>query len=360
MDENIDFLEDLISIPSPSGFEDEIGECWSEYVTPYVSDVQVDNYGNTIATLNPGASKTVGVFCHLDEIGYMVRHVTDDGFIYLQAVGGVDESVARGNRVTIHGRDGPVTGVMGGKSIHLLVQDENRTVPKLEDIWIDIGADDRESVMEAGVHVGAPVVFNSGLDRLEGSRIAGRGLDNKAGMWTVAEVARELAEENLDVTVKLIATVQEEVGMAGAKMLRNEVELDAGITVDVSFATGTPPVSEEKHGRIALGGGPVQRHGKENHPAVVDLVQQAASDQGIDLQHEPMGIRGPKELMVYETTDADMLSVADGGLPMGYVGIPCRYIHTPAEIVDVSDLTAARDVLVSAVRRIDEQTSFDR
>lgn len=349
MSETDPFLHELLSTPSPSGSEDEIVEKWADRVSD-VAEVETDHYGNTVATLNPGEDFCVGIACHLDEIGYMVRHIDDDGYIYLQAVGGVDESVARGQRVTVHTDDGPVTGVMGGKSIHLLVQDENRTVPKLEDIWVDVGADDRAEAEEAGVRVGDPVTFSVTTDELQGSKLTARALDNRAGAWAVAEALRELADSDLDVTVKAVATVQQEVGMVGSRILSGDLGLDAVVVTDVTFATGSPPIREEKHGEVELGGGPVRRHGKENHPALVDALGEAADERGIEVQNEPLGIRGPKELMDYETTDADKF--VNGGQPTAFLGIPCRYIHTPSELVDVDDLRATRDLLVGVAERL--------
>lgn len=335
--EQFDFLETLVETPSPAGSEDDVAKVWRDRMEPNADRVRTDAYGNTVVTVNPGADATVGVFVHLDEVGYMVRHISEDGFIYVQRLGGVDPDLARGQRVKIHGRDGAVSGVFGGKSFHLVVKDEVRDTPKIEDVWIDIGADDRESVEEAGVHVGAPVTHDAGLERLQDGSVVGRALDNMSGAWVVGEAIRQLDTESLDVTVHAVATVQEEIQHAGMKFFDEDLELDSSLVVDVTFATGTPPIEDREHGRIRLGEGPVCRHGRENHPNVVERIERVARSRDVPLQHEPVDTKGGERRTVYETTDAAYLA-NETGSPTGFVGIPCRYIHAPGEIVDLVDV----------------------
>lgn len=347
--ETIDFMQEMVLTPSPSGGESKVIDQWVARMEPAIDERWEDDYGNTVVTSNPGKDFTVGVFVHLDEVGYMVRHIAEDGAIYVQRLGGINPSIARGKRVTIHGQNGPVKGVFGDRSFHYVVKDDSRSSPSISDIWIDVGAKSRSSAEAAGVHVGAPVTHDVGFDQLQDGRVVGRALDNKAGATALAEAMRSLNVH--DTTVHAVATVQEEIQHGGMKFFQRDLQLDAVLVVDVTFGTDTPAIDRREHGDIQLGGGPVSRHGRENHPTVTRTLESAADELGIPIQHESIDTKGGEQRTVYETTDGAYLA-AKTGVKTGFVGIPCRYIHSPGEIVDLSDIDATIDLLQTTIEKL--------
>jgi len=207
-------------------------------------------------------------------------------------------------------------------------------------------------VREAGVRVGAAATYDAGFERLMGDTIAGRGLDNRIGAWIAAETLRAVNPDELDVTLRATATVQEELGLRGAKMAGYSLKPDAALVVDVTFATDVPDVTETQHGEVALGEGPTRKHGKENHPVVLRRLRQVADENGINTQDEAIMSRG--------ATDADAFYTARGGIPTVSVGVPNRNMHTTSELVDMNDLEAARDLFVGFVESLDADDEFGR
>jgi putative aminopeptidase FrvX len=346
------FLRELVETPSPSGFEDENLTNWRERVEGVAEELRTDAYGNTTATVNPGCENSIVVTGHVDEIGLMVNHVTEDGYVYLKKIGGIDVGVAQGQRLRIHGEDGEVPGVVARKPVHLQNDEERDKLPDMEDIYVDIGAEDDEVAREAGVHVGATATYETGFERLLGDTVAGRGLDNRIGAWIAAETLRAVDTDELDVTLHATATVQEELGLRGARMAGYSLEPDGALVVDVTFATDVPDVSKTEHGEVALGEGPTLKHGKENHPVLLDRLREVAEERGIETQDEAIMTRG--------ATDADAFYVARGGIPTVSVGVPNRNMHTTSELVDLSDLEDARDLFVGFVESLDGDVEFGR
>ena len=351
-EDSLEFLRTLVETPSPSGFEDENLENWRGRVEGVADEIETDAYGNTTATVNPGNDTSVVVTGHLDEIALMVNHVTEDGYVYLKKVGGIDTGVAQGQRVRIHGDDGDVPGVVARKPIHLQEDEEKEKIPDMHEIYVDIGAEDAEEAHESGVRVGATATYDAGFERLMGGVVAGRGLDNRIGAWIAAETLRGVDADELDVTLHATATVQEELGLRGAKMAGYSLKPDVALVVDVTFATDVPDVTETQHGEVALGEGPTLKHGKENHPVVLRRLRKVADENEIDTQDEAIMSRG--------ATDADAFYTARGGIPTVSVGVPNRNMHTTSELVDLNDLEAARDLFVGFVESLDSEDKFGR
>jgi putative aminopeptidase FrvX len=351
-EDSVEFLRTLVETPSPSGFEDENLSNWRGRVKEVADELRTDAYGNTTATVNPGCETSVVVTGHVDEIALMVNHVTDDGYVYLKKVGGIDTGVAQGQRVRIHGEDGDVSGVVARKPVHLQEDEERDEIPDIHEIYVDVGADDAEEAREAGVHVGATATYEAGFESLLGDVVAGRGLDNRIGAWIAAETLRDVDTDELDVTLHATATVQEELGLRGAKMAGYSLEPDAALVVDVTFATDVPNVAETQHGDVSLGDGPTLKHGKENHPVVLNRLREVADDRGIDTQDEA--------IMSHGATDADAFYTARGAIPTVSVGVPNRNMHTTSELVDLTDLEAARDLFVGFVESLKDDVEFGR
>ncbi|WP_418286034.1 M20/M25/M40 family metallo-hydrolase [Halorubrum sp. DTA46] len=332
------FLGDLLATASPSGFETASQRVWTEYVRGFADAVSTDAYGNAIA-VHEGApdAPTIAVTGHADEIGFIVRDVLADGFLRIGRIGGSDRTVSKGQHVTIHA-DEPVQGVIGQTAIHLRdpEDDEYEAIPEQ---FVDIGANDPEEAREH-VEVGDPVTFSTDIEELVGDRIAARGIDNRAGTWAAAEGLRRAAAADVDATVYAVSTVQEEVGLQGARMVGVDLDdVDAFVAVDVTHATDNPDVDRERRGPVELGAGPVITRGSANHPVLVDLARQAAMDADIDVQLQAAGTR--------TGTDADAFYTSRGGVPSLNVSIPNRYMHTPVEVVDLDDLDAVADLLAA-------------
>jgi len=332
-----EFLTRLLETPSPAGFEARGQSVWVEYVSEFADDVRVDAYGNAVAVYNEdGDGSAVAFTGHADEIGLMVRSVDDDGYLHLTRIGGADATVSRGQYVEVHTADGPVSGVVGQSPIHL--REDDGDVPDIEAQYVDVGAADREEA-ESLVAVGDPITYATPVTELAGSRLAARGMDNRVGTWAAAEGLRRAAEAEVDATVYAISTVQEELGGQGAKMVGFDVEPDAVVVIDVTFAVDTPDSDPTRHGDVTLGGGPTIGRGSANHPVLVDLARTAAETAGIDVQYEALGTS--------TGTDAGSFYTQRGGVPSLVVSLPNRYMHTPVEVVDTDDVTALADLLAA-------------
>ncbi|MFB6304972.1 MAG: M20/M25/M40 family metallo-hydrolase [Haloferacaceae archaeon] len=336
-----DFLDRLLTTPSPSGFEQLGQRVWLEYVSDFADETRVDDYGNAVAVHEGGDGPSLAFAGHADEIGYIVRRIEDEGFLRVGAIGGADRTVSRGQHVTVHADDGPVQGVVGQTAIHLRDK-EDESVPDLKEQYVDVGADDGEEARDL-VDVGDPVTVSTTVRDLHGTRVSARGLDNRVGVWAAAEGLRRAVEADVDATVYAVSTVQEEVGLQGARMVGFDIDADAVVAVDVTHATDHPSLGAEQRGPVELGAGPVVTRGSANHPELVDLARTAADDADVDVQLQAAGSR--------TGTDADAFYVSQGGIPALNLGIPNRYMHTPVEVVDLEDLSAAATLLAAAAER---------
>ncbi|WP_135830130.1 M20/M25/M40 family metallo-hydrolase [Halorussus halobius] len=339
-----DFLDRLLTTPSPSGFETDVQRHWVEYVSEFADEVRTDEYGNAVARVDGGDDAPALAFTgHADEIGLMVNSVDENGFVHPSRVGGSDRTVTKGQHVDVHTDEGVVPGVVGQTAIHLRDTAED----EIEDVTeqhVDVGADSEAEARDL-VDVGDPITFETPVRELAGTRMAARGMDNRVGIWVAAEAARRAAERDADATVYAVSTVQEELGKQGAKMVGFDLPVDAALAVDVTHAVDSPDLNDEtnQHGEVDLGAGPVVARGSSNHPEVVRAVREAAEEADLPVQLQASGRS--------TGTDADAFYTAQGGIPSLNVGIPNRYMHTPAEVVDVEDLDAAADLLAAFAAR---------
>ncbi|WP_435346929.1 M20/M25/M40 family metallo-hydrolase [Haloarchaeobius sp. HRN-SO-5] len=344
-----EFLETLLETPSPSGYETRGQRVWVEYVEQFADEVRTDAYGNAVAVYEGADDGPEVAFTgHVDEIGFVVNRIDDDGFVHLGPIGTPDRAVSKGQHVTVHTGDGPVPGVVTQTAIHVRDEDGD-PVDDIVDQTVDVGAVDGEAAREV-VEVGDPITFSSTVERLMGTRVAGRGIDNRVGTWAAAEGLRLASEADVDATVYAISTVQEELGAQGAKMVSSEFDPDAVVVVDVTHTSDYPGGVAKRAGDVELGGGPVVGRGSANHPVVAQAVRKAAADSDIDVQLQAAG-RGTG-------TDALSFYTARGGTPTLNVSVPNRYMHTPVEVVDTDDLVALARLLAAFAGQADEYDSF--
>ena len=352
MDERpLAFLKRLLDAPGPSGFETRPARIWREEAKSFGARVEVDVAGNSSATLNPSGAPRVMFAGHVDEIGLMVVHVDDEGFVHFAPIGGWDSQVLVGQRVILDGKDGSVVGAIGKKAIHMMKPDERDKVSKITDLWIDIGAANRAEA-EARVRVGDAGVIAASLVELPNGRIVSRSIDNRIGAFVVLEALRHLAASPPAARVTAVGTTQEEIGHTGggARTSAFALEPDAAIVVDVTHATDFPGADKKEHGDFKLGGGPVISRGSAVNRVVFEQLVVAAEAEHIPYRVEaaPRGT----------STDADSIYTARRGVATGLVSVPCRYMHSPNEMVALSDLDQAAQLLSAWARRLEPTTSF--
>ncbi len=343
-DESYSFLKELVEAPSPSGFEQPAAAVWRREASKYADSVSTDVLGNTIAVKNPDGAPRVMLAGHVDEIGFMVRYINDDGFIYFAGIGGHDYTVVAGQRVIIHSENGPVLGVVGRKAIHLMSEEDRKKKVEPDKLWIDIGARNKEEAL-ARVAIGDPMSFSVGVERLSDDLVTSRSFDDKSGAFVVAETLRLLQGKSLKAAVFAVATTQEEVGLRGAKTSAFGVDAQVGVAIDVGHATDYPDSDKKKVGEFKLGGGPILHRGANINPKVEKLLFRIAKEQGIPYQVEgsPAGTG----------TDANSIQMTRAGVATGLLSIPLRYMHTPNEVVSLSDLENAARLLAAFIEALD-------
>lgn len=348
---SLTFLEKLLNTPGPSGFETGAARVWRTEAEGFAKEVSTDVKGNSQAAVNPGGSPRVMFAGHIDEIGLMIVHVDDNGFLFFSVIGGWDSQVLVGQRVIIASSNGPVPGVIGKKAIHLIKKEDRDKASKVSDLWIDIGAKSKAEALDR-VRVGDPAVLNATMEKFPSGRIASRSIDNRIGAFVVLEALRILAKEPPGAAVFAVATAQEEISWTGGGARTSATSLDPSVAlvVDVTHATDHPDVEKKEHGDFKLGGGPVLSRGSAVNEGVFDLLVQTAEDEKI-----PYAIAAAPG---YTGTDADSIHTAHRGIATGLVSVPNRYMHSPNEMVDLQDLDNAAKLLAGFARRITQETNF--
>jgi len=349
-DRSLAFLKRLLDAPGPSGFERLPARLWREEAQSFAA-VEVDVAGNSLATLNPDGAPRVMLAGHVDEIGVMVVHVDDEGFLHFGAIGGWDSQVLVGQRVVLEGRGGPVAGVIGKKAIHLVKTEDRDKISKITDLWIDIGAANKAEALER-VRVGDAGVIACQSLELPNRRLASRSMDNRIGAFVVLDALRRLAADPPRACAVAVATTQEEIGLSGggARTSAYRIEPQAAVVVDVTHATDFPGAEKKEQGDFKLGGGPVVSRGSAVHAVVFEQLLAAAEAEGI-----PFAIEAAPR---YTSTDADQVYTSRRGVATGLVSVPCRYMHSPNEMVSLEDLDRTAALLAAWVRRLEPTTSF--
>ena len=348
-----ELLMNLLRAPGPSGHESVPAQVWRDYCKSFAEEVGGDRVGSSFARVAGTADGlTVAVVGHIDEIGLHISHIEDDGYLRFGQVGGWDPSVLIGQRVRIRTREGDMPGVIGRKPIHLLKDDDRRKVPELKELHIDIGAKDAE---EAGklVRIGDVAVIDAEPVEFRHDRVISRSLDNRVGCYVAAESARLVAESGgAPGDVLALAVTQEETTFAGSRTSAFAHDPDVAIVVDLTFATDQPGIELGAITKHPLDSGPVIARGTSLHPLVFERLYDAAEAESIPFTLESLG-KGTG-------TDADAIHLSRAGIPTGLVSIPCRYMHTPVEMVSLADIDAAARLIAAFARRLEPGTSFER
>ena len=345
------FLQRMLAAVSPSGYEDEAAAVWQAEAKKFADKVYCDIHGSSHAVINPGGKPKVMFAGHYDEIGFIISHIDEQGFLWIRPVGGWDPQIPQGHHVKIRTKKGHITGVIGKLPIHLLQAEARTKVVQIDQMWVDIGVKDKKEA-EKLVDIGDPLVLGYGYEELQGDLITSRGMDDRAGAFVVLEAARMLSQMNPKAEIHAVATAQEEIGLRGATTAAFGIDPLVGIAVDVTFATDHPNTGEatKLEGNIKVGGGPVVTRGANVNAKLFDLMCKAGKEAKIPLQitAEPRGTG----------TDANAIQMNRSGVAAALVGIPNRYMHSPCEIVSLSDVENCARLLAETTARITPRTSF--
>lgn len=348
---SLNFLKTLVNTPSPVGHETRGQRVWLDYVKKFSDETFSDAYGNCVAVLNKGGGPRIMLAAHADEIAMAVNYIDDNGFIYVRRMGGIDAAITKAQRIVIHTKNGAVKGVVGNVAPHLTRQDGEPKLPKIHDIFIDIGVSSRKEA-EQLIRVGDPITLTDEFDILRGDLAVARAFDNRIGTFAVAETLRLLKESKvkLNCEVCAVSNVQEEVGLLGARQIAYSLHPDTALVVDVTHATDYPTVSKAQHGDTRLGKGPAITHGGCNHPEVVKRLEEVAKKKNIPLQHEAMSNSSG--------TDTDVIFWTRGGIPSALISLPNRYMHSPVEVVNLRDLEMIPQLMAAFVASVKKGEKF--
>jgi endoglucanase len=348
---SLEFLKSIVAAPSPSGYEQPVAKLYREYMGSFADRVTTDVHGSVAAVLNPGAGMKIMLAGHMDEIGFIIHYISDEGLLHFSPIGGHDSVVPIGQTVWVHGKQ-QVAGVVGRKAIHLLEPDELKKKPEMKDLWIDIGATSR-SEAEALVELGDVVTYQHELQTLLGDRATARAFDNKAGLFIVAEALRLLKVEgglHAQVGVYAVGTVQEEIGSRGARTAAFSIDAQSGLAVDMGHAIDYPGVSKAHYGQLDIGKGPGISRGANTNPVVFTMLTEAARAEDIPYQVDVTPGATP--------TDANALQLNREGMAAGLLSVPLRYMHTPCEVLSLKDVENTARLLAAYCRRISPGTTF--
>ncbi|HEV7231869.1 MAG TPA: M42 family metallopeptidase [Bacteroidia bacterium] len=350
--DSLRFLEQYINNPAPTGFEWKGQRLWLDYIKPYIDDHFVDTYGTAVGIINPKATFKVVIEAHADEISWFVHYITKDGFIYLRKNGGSDHQIAPSKRVNIHTGKGIVKAIFGWPAIHTR-EAGREEAPSMKNIFLDCGCNSAAEVEKLGVHVGCVVTYEDPFMILNDRYFVGRALDNRAGGFIIAEVARLLHERKTKLPFGLYITnsVQEEVGLRGAQMISHRIAPDVAIITDVIHDSQTPMMSKIANGDLACGKGPVLTYGPAVHNNLLKLVIDTAKKKKIPFQREAVSRS--------TGTDTDAFAYSRGGVPSVLISLPLRYMHTTVEAVQKKDVEHVIELIYESLRQIKNNHDFN-
>ena len=348
---SLKFLEEYLNNASPTGYESNGQKIWMKYLKPYVDDFITDNYGTAVGVINPDKKFKVVIEGHSDEISWYVNYITDNGLIYVIRNGGSDHQIAPSKWVNIHTKKGIVKGVFGWPAIH--VRDYTKEAPpKIDNIFIDIGAKDKKEVEKMGVHVGCVITYPDSFQIINKNKFICRAIDNRAGGFMIAEVARLLKEnkDKLPFCLYVTNSVQEEIGLRGAEMITNTLKPNVAIVTDVTHDTSTPMIDAKKEGDVKIGKGPVISYAPAVQNNLREKIINTAEKNKIPFQRAASSR--------YTGTDTDAFAYSNGGVPSALISLPLRYMHTTVEMVQKDDVENVIRLIYETLKNIKSNESF--
>ncbi|WP_113652065.1 M42 family metallopeptidase [Pedobacter namyangjuensis] len=348
---SLQFFEKYINNAAPTGYEWEGQKLWLEYLKPYIDEHFVDNYGTAVGVINPKAPYKVVIEAHADEISWYVNYITSDGLIYVIRNGGSDHQIAPSKRVNIHTEKGLVKAVFGWPAIHTR-SGEKEEAPTLKNIFLDCGATTKEEVENMGIHVGCVITYEDEFMVLNDRYYVGRALDNRAGGFMIAEVARLIKEnkKKLPFGLYIVNSVQEEIGLRGAEMIAQRIKPNVAIVTDVTHDTTTPMISKITQGEMACGKGPVVSYAPAVQTNLNKLLIKTAEKNGIPFQRQASSRS--------TGTDTDAFAYSNGGVPSALISLPLRYMHTTVEMVHKEDVDNVISLIYQSLLTIEANQDF--
>lgn len=343
------FLRRMLDAPGPSGYETAPARIWRDEASTFADDVTHDVVGNSYARLRRDGGPVVVIEGHIDEIGLLITHIDEQGFLWFDHIGGWDNQVLVGQRMRITGNEGDVVGVIGRKAKHLLGKEEQDRAAETRDLWIDIGANDRQDALRR-VSVGDPAVIDAGFVKLTDDLCVSRSMDNRVGAFVALEAARLLADDRPAADIVALAATQEEISFAGALTSTFRLTPTVAIAIDVTHSTDYPGADKKRDDEIKIGGGPVLTRGASINPVVFKGLSEAGKRLGL-----PCPVQGAAR---NSGTDADAMIRSGAGTATGLVSIPNRYMHSPNEVVSLTDLENAARLIAEFVRTVTSDSDF--
>ena len=345
------FLENYLNNASPTGYESEGQKIWMNYLKPYVHEFITDIYGTAVGVINPDEKYKVVIEGHSDEISWYVNYITDNGLIYVIRNGGSDHQIAPSKLVNIHTKKGIIQGVFGWPAIHTR-KNGKEEVPKLENIFIDVGAINKDEVEKMGIHVGCVITYPDSFKILNKNKFICRAIDNRAGGFIIAQVARLIFENKIKLPFGLYITnsVQEEVGLRGAEMITQKIKPNVAIVTDVCHDTSTPMINKKTEGHTEIGKGPVISYA----PAVQNNLRERIIKQAEKNKIPFQRLASSR----FTGTDTDAFAYSNGGVASALISLPLRYMHTTVEMVHRDDVENVIKLIYETVNSIKNNESF--
>lgn len=351
-DKSLKFFEEYVNGASPTSYEWNNQKVWMNYLKPYVDTFITDAYGTAVGVINPNAKYKVVIEAHSDEISWYVNYISKEGLIYVVRNGGSDHQIAPSKWVNIHTENGMVKGFFGWPAIHTRKNNKEENVPKVENIFIEVGAKDDKEVEEMGIHVGCVITYPDTFSVLNKNKFVARALDNRAGGFMIAEVARTIFEKKNKLPFGLYITnsVQEEIGLRGAEMITERIKPNLAIVTDVTHDTTTPMIDTQKHGKIECGKGPSISYSPPVQVKFREYIIDIAKKNNIPFQREAVS--------TCSGTDIDSFAYSNGGVPSVLLSLPLRYMHTTVEMIHKEDLEATAELIYQSVINLKGNETF--
>lgn len=347
-----EFLYNYMNNAAPTGYESSGQKIWLDYIKPFVDEVHIDDYGTAYGVINPGKDFSVAIEAHADEIAWYVNHISDNGYINVIRNGGSDHMIAPAKRVVIHTKKGPVKGVFGWPAIHTRRTKENDPTPAMKNIFIDVGAKDKDEVLKMGVHVGCVITFIDEFDTINDKYFYGKALDNKMGGFCIAEVGRLLKKnkKKLPYTLYIINAVQEEIGLRGAEMIAARLKPDVAIVTDLTHDITTPLLKTKELGEIKCGKGPTLTYAPAVQRKLLELIIDTATKKKIPFQRSAASRS--------TGTDTDAFAYSGKGIPSALISLPLKYMHTTVEMAAASDVENVSKLIYETLLKIKKGHNF--